>query len=216
MPSGRVDLKGLKDFKAHLTLAGEAISRASRPRKPNWIAGSGRPFWEFFPTSVGPLKPGNCAIFRRVRVVSLSDSEYVPSGSCRVLSIAPGLRASSLFSLAASAPFSMSEQKEVQLLFLASLISFLYASLVALDKFHSSSALPFLARLNLSLVSLRSFSSFPFHQWVSRAFLIFEGKQLSSYVVMMADENWSAALSRASTSLISMVFPWGAACRSVE
>ena len=45
MPSGPEDLKGLKDFKAHLTLAGEAISRASRPRKPNWVAGSGRPFW---------------------------------------------------------------------------------------------------------------------------------------------------------------------------
>ena len=162
MPSGPGDLKGLKDFKAHLTLAGEAISRASRPRKPNWVAGSGRPFWEFPPTSVGPLKPGKCAIVRRVRV-SLSDSEYPPSGSRRVLNIAPGLRANSLFSLAASAPFSMSEQKELQLLFLVCLISFLYTPLVALDKFHSSSGLPFLARLNLSLVSFRSFSSFPFH-----------------------------------------------------
>ena len=122
MPSGPGDLKGLKDFKVHLTLAGEAISRASCPRKPIWVAGSGRPFWEFPPTFVGPLKPGQCAIVRRVRV-SLSSSEYVPSGSRRVLNVAPGLRASSLFSPAASAPFSMSEQKEVQLLFLASLIS---------------------------------------------------------------------------------------------
>ena len=82
----------------------------------------------------------------------------------------------------------MSEQNKVQLLLLAFRIAFLYASLVALDKFHSSSVLPLLARLNFSLVSLRSFSSFLFHQWVSRAFLISEGKQLSSYVVMMADE----------------------------
>ena len=107
------------------------------------------------PTSAGTLKPWKCATVRRVRVSS-SDSEYVPSGSRRVLNIAPGLRASSLFSLAASAPFSMSEQKEVQLLPLAFLISFLYASLVALDNFYSSSVLPFLARLNLPLVSLRS------------------------------------------------------------
>ena len=110
------------------------------------------------PTSFGPLKPGKYATFRRVRVSS-SDSGYVPSGSRRVLNIAPGLRASSLFSLTAFAPLSMSKQKKVYLLPLASLISFLYASLVAFNKFHSSSILPFLARLNLSLVSLRSFLS---------------------------------------------------------
>ena len=92
------------------------------------------------PTSFGLLKPEKCTTVRRVRVFS-SDSEYVSSGSRKVLKIAPGLRASSLFSLAASAPFSMSEQKQVQLLPLAFLISFLYASLVALDRFHSSSVL---------------------------------------------------------------------------
>ena len=135
---------------------------------------------------------------------SSSDSEYVPYGSRRVFKIDPGLRARYLFSLAASASFSMSEQKEVQLLPLASLISFLYASLIALDKSHSSSVLPFLARLNLSLVSLRSFSSCLFHQWVSRAFLIFEGKQLSSYVIIMADENWSAAFQ----GHLRLRFPW--------
>ena len=108
------------------------------------------------PTTVRPLKPGNCAV-RRVRVSS-SDSEYVPS-------------------------------------------DILYASLVALDKFHSFSVLPYLQRLNLSLVSLRTFESFLFHQWVSRAFLIFEGRQLCSYAVMMADKNWSAALLRSSTFL---------------
>ena len=62
MPSGPGDLKWLKDFKAHLTLAGEAISRASCLRKPNWFAGSGRPFWEFHPTSVGPFKPGSAPL----------------------------------------------------------------------------------------------------------------------------------------------------------
>ena len=131
------------------------------------------------PSSVEPLKPGKCATVRRVRVSS-SDSEYVPSGSRRVLNIAPGLRDSSLFSLAASVPFFMFEQKEVQLLPGAALISFMYASLNALDKFHRSTVLHFLARLNLSLVSLRRFLSFLFHQWVSHAFLISEGKQLCS------------------------------------
>ena len=167
------------------------------------------------PTSVGPLKSGNCATVRRVSVSS-SDSEYVPSDSHRVVDIAPRWRASSLFSPAASAHISMSEQKRIQLLSLTSLISILHASLVALDKFHSSFVLPFLAHLNLSLVSLQSISSFTFHQWISRAFLIFEGKQLCSFAVMMADENWSAALSRISASLISMVVPWSAGCRSVE
>ena len=128
----------------------------------------------------------------------------------------PKRKKSYLFSLAASKPFSMSEKKEVQLLPLASLISFLFTSLVALYRFHNSCVLPLLARLNLSLVSLRSFSSFPFYQWVSCAFLIFACKQLSSYVVIMATKNRSATLSRASTSLISMVFSCSAACRSVE
>ena len=47
-------------------------------------------------------------------------------------------------------------------------------------------------------------------------FLIIEGKQLCSYAVMMGAENWSATLLRISASLISMVIPWSAACRSVE
>ena len=147
-------MKGPQPFvggpgKFHPDLGLEGVKRLQDPSVPGWgvdLLGQPPAYAQLSsgqrsallgtpPTSVGLLKPGQCAIVRRVRISS-SDSKYDPTGSRRVLNIAPGLRASNLFSLAASAPFSMCEQKEVQLLPLASLISFLYASLVALDKFH--------------------------------------------------------------------------------